>query len=615
MATHQGPVVIKEIANKTTPHERWQINWISDPRPQGPHNVQHMVDAFLSPVLPDPRTGKVLPGSTDTTRQCRVPLGVGYLPLIHIGATFKDGKHIPLAPNPDFRKRLFISPSRARFVPLSEAVNRFIPDQQARKAVMHWEFDIGRSAWAHACANTSQILMLQDVNNIDPYYVMIPSIEVARFFYCNTSFFARSLFASGWEDLLRREYCDVKQLPHSITVAHKTVSGLSRAQALHLGLMLAIPRMQQEIHSIYQALQATSSKNANRKPLACRFPFDEDTEIQAEVVRIKTGTKLQERYFITRLLECRRRFPFEQCQVNPQMHPGQGVNCDDENLPPMALDRKGLDSSTEGDKPGMPKRFFSNADELEQEGNLDDGGGAPAKGCDEVNIEVDEDRFPGLKSIPTMWTTKDKQKYRSAKGGKKLPKKGTHMSTGTPSGDRPVLPADIAAEPPSASRDPLIKLLLESVPFLRDLGFQVTELAPYFLAAYAKEPIRAQSWVKIDKGSSTGPQQQAFRSRLMVAIQIELENMRCVVVEIERRPGQSFGLAAFFLDLSVDLEAFMDLVGYAVVRSSGWPPFDSDQHLYDLGDDQNVEGRKGHHRGEIRNGEQMANKIKDCFLD
>lgn len=90
--------------------------------------------------------------------------------------------------------------------------------------------------------------------------------------------------------------------------------------------------------------------------------------------------------------------------------------------------------------------------------------------------------------------------------------------------------------------------------------------------------------------------------------------MHCVVVAIERRPGESFGLAAFFLDYSVDLEAFMDLVGYAVVSNSGWPPFDSGQHLYDLGEDQNVEGRKGHNRGEIRNGEQMANKIKYCFL-
>ena len=614
MATHQGPIVIKEIAGITTPNERWQINWIGEPRPLKPHTAQHMVDVFLSPTLPAPRTGQELPRSTDTTRQRMVPLGVGYLPLIHIGATFKDGQHIPLAPNPEIRKCLSVSPSKTRFVPLSETVNRFIPDQPARKAIMHWEFDIGRSGWTHACSANSQILMLADVNNTDPYYVMIPSIEVARFFYCNTSFFARSLFASGWEDLLRREHCDMGQLPHSITVAHTTVLGLSRLQAIHLGLMLAIPRMEQEIKLIYQALQITSSKNVRPTPLTCRFPFDENTEIKAEVVRIKTGTKLQERFFVTRLLQCRRRFPFEQCWVNPQLHPGQGGNCDDEDLPQMNIDRKKGGTSSEGDQSKEPTHFFSNADELEQKGEFDDDGGAPAKGCDSVNIEVDEDRFPGLKKIPTMWTFKDKQKFRSAKGGKKLPKKGTHMSTGAPSGDRPVLPAGIEAAPPSSSRDPLIRILLESVPFLRDMGFQVSELAPYFLAAYAKEPIRAQSWVKIDKVSSTGPQKQAFRSRLMVAIQVELENMHCVVAEIERRSGDNFGLAAFFIDPSVDLEAFMNLVGHAVVRSSGWPAFDSDQHLYDLGDDHNVEGQKGYHRGEIQNGEQMSNKILNCFL-
>lgn len=474
------------------------------------------------------------------------------------------------------------------------------------------EFDVGHKAWSQA--SRSQILAVADQRDIDPYYVMIPSIEVARFFFCHTSFFARSLFADGWESLIRRPYCDQTDLPDSITVAHHTVFGLSQEQAKHLGLLLTSQRMQEQVRGIYQAQQSHRSDFSAHTPLTCRFPFDEETTIEAEVIRVPTNTEIGHRFFVTRLLQCERPIPFNFCFVNPAFHPGQGDNSDErDELPPTSSGKGDKEPPAPGDKKGGGRRNIGNLDELEESGELDDGQGAPTAG-DGIHIAINEDRFPGLRAIGTELTKKERQTTRHEPSSGQRPQKGDHSSTGHPSGNRPIAQADIDANPEIESNDPWVKLLIQSVPHLRKMGCRVAEPMTLFLDEFSKKATRSRSWVRMEDQSVDIRSPSRFRSRLMIALQIEFNGALCIVAEIERREDDSFGLNAFYIDRSTNPEVFLNTLAEKVTEKNGWPRFHPKDETFEITPKIKVPGKRGVHR-KVDTAEQMAQKIKSCFLE
>lgn len=630
MAEDQGRVVIQELARRLNPKEKWRVDWLGDRYPQGSANVQPMIDVFLSPLYPGSNGYLTAPRAADVTRQVRVQLGVGYLPLLYKGAIFQAGEQVGVHPTQVYSRRLNIAPAHSSLIGLQDNIPRFFGNEQSRWPLLSSEYTLGPLAWAQW--DSSKILCIADINGIDPHYVMISGIEVARFFCCTTSVLARSAFSHGWENLIWKAKCDTTKLRNEVTVGMQKVLGLKLADARHLAYKVIDDKEKEEgknegktaalLAAILRSIQSTSQNRRSKPPLACHFPFVEDTEIVAEVVRIPTGTQLRERFFVTRLVRCQRPIPFDICFGYPMIHPGQGENKDDPNLKPFSIGRGKPEpqsklESENRDVPGT-STVASNESDLKKHGKLDDAQGPPSKGLREILLRSPEDRFDGLTDVPAPLAPKSRQEYKNIREEKKRRRiiEADGLSTGVPRGSRSIIPANIDTDALAKSSDPTIKLLLAAVPHLRGMGIWVEPLAVISLATYDSASKSARSWSSIENGESS-VREKDFRSRLMVAIRIKLENADCIVVEIERKPGKNstptFGLSAFYLSPCTDIDDFLRDLARSVIHRKGWPMFDVQKKAFEVNEKMRVSGNRGHHK-KVDDGEQMSQKIQNCFL-
>ncbi|MES2282531.1 MAG: hypothetical protein V4542_14050 [Pseudomonadota bacterium] len=580
----------------------WRIDWLGDVYKQKFHHAQHMIEIFLSPVYSGSKGVIVSPSSADSSAQVRIELGVGYLPMLYIGAVFQAGKVVHLRPEWVTRERRRVCTTWSKLIPLNSRISRGHSPDVKVEPLLSSEFRIGPRAWPSAAS--SHILATPDDAFVDPHFMMIPSIELARFFFCTSSVLARSLFADGWESLIWREKCDLSKMPREITIGLRTVKGLKNADALHLAYKLLYQEAEQQINSIRQSLQSTNSANPRRQPIPCAFPFDEEVEIEAEVVRIPTGTILKERFFVTRLLNCHRPIPFDICYVHPMLHPGQGDNRDSPDLKPLPLGNT-QDPQVVSEGAGRG-RVFENISELEQKGLLSDDEGGPANTDESINITSQEIRFPGLGSVATPLSRKDTQEYKSAPGGKPFNVKGKGVSTGNPAGSTPIVPANIETD--LASRcDETVAWLRDAAPLLRDAGYTVGDEISRRLDIVFEDQGRSKSWTKISY--ATGDGKSRFKSRLLVALPIAIGEETAVVAEIERKSGEHFGLAIFFLQSHVNTQLFFDELAADIARRNGWPIYDPEEKQYTVGvDGLKFEGDRGFHTF-VTNAKDIAVKI------
>lgn len=613
MQKNQGPIVITELREALGDQEEWRIDCFGAVRRRAKHQAQHMVDLYLSPRLPLYSEERVLaPLAADSARQACVPVGVGYLPMLSVGSVFRGGMLVPQPPKAAHRVRLEFRPSTSTVFQLKEPINRFFRNEYARPAVMPSELAIGRRAWKYAAE--SLVVGMADRQGIDPCYVMVPCAEIARFFFCPSTVLARHLFSDNWEELLWRKTCDGTQLPRSVTIGLKTVKGLRLRDARHLAFYYLVEECQKAIHSIARSLQ-TSVYNRDTQPLECQFPFSEDTDGVAEVVEIATGTQLGKRYFVTKLISCKRPIPFEICYAHPMLHPGQGENRDDKDLEEMNI---GSPAKQDEDKKSQAEErrttVLTNVEAFLEDPKLGDQDGSPTNRDEQLHLETDdEERFTGLNDVTAFLSPKTVQQYKNAGGTKAIPQQATGASTGTPQGNKPIAGTHIEAEP-IRSTDPTIKLLLDAVPLLVAKGHQAELLPPYRLAE-SEDPAKRQrrSWPKFQVGEEL-PRREGqktprfrFRSRLLVGVRIPRGDGACVVAEIERREEQ-YGLAVFYLDSRVDIDDFWQELADSVIENKGWPTFDAKSREYELQDGSKIPGAKGLHR-DIVSAVDLADKI------
>lgn len=595
----------------------WRVDWLGEPFQGGPGKTQPMLDVFLSPLDLDRENPVVThPSSADSREQHFVKVGVGYLPILYIGAVFKAGAHLYLDAETAYRRRLEVLPEISEFHRLDKEVPGSLKYHLSR-IVEAEDFVVG-PAWK--VAKASNVLAMPDVNRMDDFYVTIPAIEVARFFFCPNSILSRSAFLSGWDDLLYQPRCDVTKLPREITVGLKQMKGLRYLDARHLAFILASSLARETVQQMPQFLQRTNTGKQVNAPFTCRFPFDERTEITAEVIRIPTNTALGERFFVTRLLTCKRPIPFEICYAYPQMHPGQGDNRDYADLIDMSVggpkakqEKKQLDAA--GRSP-----LIENFEELMGQGNMSDSGGHPANVDQLARFSAPEERFPDLINVVSTLAPKSVQEYRNAGGKKPIPVKGNGLSTGTPRGANPVVPADIDTNPDDdqsthpktqvKSADPYTDLLLNTVPLLFEEGFKAVALSLVHLNRYRTAPLRERTWSNIGYLDLDG--NQRYRTRLLAAISIEMPEHPVIVADIERRK-QDVGssIACFVVPKDMDVNTLLGLLAAEVVSRNGWPvsePSAIGECVFKLAERQ-ILGWAMPHRG-VEEVEAYAAKIK-----
>lgn len=215
-------------------------------------------------------------------------------------------------------------------------MGRPLEDGSNREAINATDYILGPRAYSEA--RHSRNLIMSDAERTDGSYVAISSLEVARFFFCVSSLLSRHLFSSGWKDLIFEKQCNTEHLPDHVIVGLRRVAGLTQNSAPYLAYAVVDKLTKECLGSIHQSMQSTG--RWHKPAFECRFPLDVPFEIEAEVIQIPAKTHHQFRYFVTRILSCKRPIPFKKCFYWPELHPEQGENFDDPNLIPMNLPNK-----------------------------------------------------------------------------------------------------------------------------------------------------------------------------------------------------------------------------------------------------------------------------------
>ena len=570
-------LVIKEFLTQLAAEETWRIDWLGNVIRRQGHMAQHHIQVFLSPLVRGHQGSLTDPGAADQTRQKLVEIGVGYMPRLFIGATFRAGQFVPQHPRMyrRFYAASMVDPSVSRFVRLDELLTRNMDQRPPVSLVYPSEFSVGSRAWSRAKA--SQVLAIPDAKGIDPYYLLIPCIEVIRFFFCTSSLFSTHLFSSAWSDLIWEKGCSTDDLPNSVTVGSNPINGLDVNDHRYLAFMLTSAKTRSAVQQIFQTLQATRADPDFGPALQCPFPFDEHTRIEADVIPIRTGTELGGRNFVTRLHHCSRPIPFGICYANPILNPNQGKNHDSPDLELMNVGH-GHREHSGGERVGNVP-VLTNVEEIEGSGLTGDDLGNPGNFEQQITYRCDEDRFEGLQDIPATRATKEEQSHRyqaSPKGGS-IPTQIEQASTANAEpGSRPVLPNQIRTDEDekSARASWTIKLMLDCVDHLRKKGYEVRVLPFQNLTPQPQSRRTDRPWTSIPVNSATGGPPK-YRMRVLVCLLIEVEKRTLVIADIERRRGtkteDSFALAGFLTSLSSTSDAVVEKLVEMVSERKGWP--------------------------------------------
>jgi len=597
-------VVIDEIRKRLLTSNEWRLDWLGDVRRHARYLDQHEIDLFFSPLNRNTRKPIIHPESANVTEQEKITVGVGYLPMLHIGAVFKQGRLVPKPVDTSVRRTFSLTigdqsiPSES--LCLSTPIDRFLPYANRRLAVGSEEFRIGGKAWQQACR--SQLVCIQDspANCADPNYLMIPSIEVARFFFCTSTVFSRYFFADCWSSLHWAEGDDFSNSPNEISVGLNPIRGLRYRDARQLGLMRTDRHYQLCLYLTYQSLQSTSKHLAS---LEAYFPIKGNVRLEAECIEIDTGTSIGKRYFVTRLLKCEWEPGFHICYAHPRIHPGQGENHDDTDLIPTWIGNAGSNSTIDKSD-GSPLPVGTPPDQ--ESSVLTDHEGHPLDCMDFIGIDASEDRFPSLRQIPTPLSYKPEQKYRNTppegNGNKIVPIETSMLSTARPKGsDNSVAPASIdtdrAAPTSSTDSSHLSGGLKQAAKCLNGELYTVTELPDVPLANAGQIAKPGRSWLKIKIGVDEDTKQSIYRSRHLFGVLILKGRSQCILLDIERRKdaGECFSLFGFAVPSDTGADDLLQFVTQAVAATCSWPKYNIEQRTSRLGKSLEVRSARIHH--------------------
>jgi len=559
----EGQPTFKELLSTLKRDVVWRLDWIGNITTRGSHNGQHEFSAFFSPLDQAYRGFITNPLAVDASHQTRVMLGAGYLPLLYTGALILNGQLLERPRTRIQRQRLAIGAmgtscvsGNPRYLSLKDVLCKSQREQRQPSLADPDQFDVGYKAWPHA--SSSKLLALPDVGGLDPSYVLIPCMEVMRFFFCTTSVLATHLLQSGWQSLLWSAGSSTAEMPDSITVGSRTVRGLEKKDHRHLAYLLVCEHTRKAVEGLFQALQMTMLSRQAALDLQCPLPFDEPTVIEAEVVPMHADNGTGLRYLVTRLLSCQRPVPFARCYANPILNPLQGENRDSPDLKPIDLGSSG-EATDDAERPKTVPVASDSHGSMAQ-GLTGDDLGNPTPSLAPIIYRTQEERFPELSKVPIELAPKQTQKYRSTpsprlfkpiavdQASTAIPEKGSRTS---------VISANARVDDPT--RQPLAlvdKFFMECATLLLTKGLKVHALSLPIPIIRARGH---RAWASIQEQSPLGDLLQQ-RARSLNLLLISSHGTRVVVADIERKSastGENYALVAYRPVAAVSMREFI----------------------------------------------------------
>lgn len=452
-----------EFRIEAFPKGLWRLDYFGaiENSPEVPSERQ--INVGLSPVI-DPAKNPLHNGAVNIEEQCVLPIQTGLLPFLAIGTVWNDGE-IALGTGAPQQTQLTIDTELAKVIsPVDTIPDPFGNDTAA---LPRSTYQFGRKLFRQAIRHT--LIALPVSGGHDEYEVIIPSVELMRFYLCTHDVLARTLFLGEWNDLIWDG--GTHDLPNNgIEVGLNSVRGLTYDAAFILGRYLKSDHMRREVDRIINSIQRSFPKL--EPAIESQFPFAGKTELSVSYKgmsykgRDADGKEvLRWRKFITRIHSCTHPFPFGDCHPNPKINPAQGKNADDESLPPIAIPPKGPSPKVQGGK-----KITSTPTE-------------PQIDIEVTKLVVEENRFAFLAGKTAALLPKEAQKYRHVRPPLNSAGEGDRLGTGEGRGGgsetnpMSVTPSRNPPAPPSVE----LVQFLQAIVHLRtmaDQEYQVNSIVP-----------------------------------------------------------------------------------------------------------------------------------------
>jgi hypothetical protein len=541
----------------------WRIDWMNGIRLNPHATSEQLIKVFLTRLntLNDFNSTNPLNNKNLSKEHYSADIGVGLLPLVWIGSVWRDGhlveKYI------EHPTRTFeVDTNQAQFIIFSSSTKK---GEASCRIIPAFQYPLGSEAWN----GISKSPLIALPYNNDPHGLLVPAIEVIRFYYIYSSYSARALFFGQYDKLLR-EPTTFDPLTKVVTIFLHWFC--RESDAWILARYKASPLMQERAKKIHEWIQLESLNRFASTPHGTSFfPFDGKSKLTA-VVRPIVGEDGVKRFLAVRLVTCTAAMPFSDVVLEIEAKPSNPDEA--EECKPIwgRIWPYGYDD--------IPKIF--------------DHSGEPDKRYFPINIGVLEDRFAALEGKKLKVTRKISDKP-SGKAIVKLPnnpKTGVGTSGGTYGENNTAktnVRVDVTAQGDNSLKTDLVTFL-EALEYLRSKKSIIVTTIPVGAGSYLHrdetisyfQPGRSEDrWTSIGAIIDEKERKRILPRRLIVA-KLELNGRAGYAMEMERKPGKNETISILILAkedfTEISSEEFKCFIRQCVDRNR-WPS-KKDTHRY-----------------------------------
>lgn len=284
----------------------WRVDWLGAVLPNPNISTEPGFQVVLSPFKENPLASdsKALAAinATYADQQKVIQLGVGQLPLIDIGSIWLNGyKQNKFAGKVEFFTDLLINPSTTQVVPALHKVNDFslIPFSSYR--------------FGKAGAGSQLIAVSSDGY---PYKILIPAMELIRFYYAVSTHLSHALFTGVFQHNLNA-IINVDRSQYQPD-DDRVILGLRQEITDEEGWVIARIRRSKEAAEgckrIYDEVLRDGINRGYVHPSSC-FPFQGKTSIRARVKWLRDSINSPWHCLVLSLEQCSAPMPYSELTV------------------------------------------------------------------------------------------------------------------------------------------------------------------------------------------------------------------------------------------------------------------------------------------------------------
>lgn len=283
----------------------WRVDWMADIQKNPAVQTEHLITVFLTKLncsgdAPfSPLNNKFL--NTEYRRVAEI--GVGLLSIVWTGSVWRNGCRVE--DNAKYLSRsISVDTSLVKSIKFSDSSDslskvRLIPASQ---------YPLGSKAWA----SVQHAPLFALPYSGDPCGLLIPAIEVIRFYYIYSTSSARALFYGQYDSLFSDPECDYGIPLPSVKLTLWWFA--KHGDAWMLARYIASKTVKTRVEKIHNWITLGILKGADTKIAESFFPFDGNTNLKVEGTQIK-GDDGKSRFLVTRLRNCSHPMPYSEVTI------------------------------------------------------------------------------------------------------------------------------------------------------------------------------------------------------------------------------------------------------------------------------------------------------------